>query len=116
MDARLTRYYRDTYRHTFTYEQDFHVSGHGMHRVAITINSYDHQSWVEVSAWTGNGWQNLWRTPAKDQMSLQKTVTRSNGTEETQLLYWGADLATLVTACSEVVDGEYDQLTEWIGK
>ena len=87
-----------------------------MHRVAITINSYDHQSWVEVSVWTGNGWQNLWRTPAKDQMSLQKTVTRSNGAEETQLLYWNTDLATIVTACSEVVDGEYDQLMEWIGK
>ena len=116
MDARLTRYYKDTYRHTFTYEQDFLADIFGMHRVAITINSYDHQSWVEVSVWTGNGWQNLWRTPAKDQMSLQKTVTRSNGAEETQLLYWNTDLATLVTACSEVVDGEYDQLMEWIGK
>jgi len=116
MDARLTRYYKDTYRHTFTYEQDFLADIFGMHRVAITINSYDHQSWVEVSVWTGNGWQNLWRTPAKDQMSLQKTVTRSNGAEETQLLYWNTDLATLVTACSEVVDGEYDQLMEWFGK
>ena len=116
MDARLTRYYKDTYRHTFTYEQDFLADIFGMHRVAITINSYDHQSWVEVSVWTGNGWQNLWRTPAKDQMSLQKTVTRSNGAEETQLLYWNTDLASLVTACSEVVDGEYDQLMEWIGK
>jgi hypothetical protein len=84
-----------------------------MHRVAITINSYDFQSWVEVLAWTTVGWQRVWQNPAKNDMALQKTVTR-NGVEDTQLLYWNADLATLVTACSEVVDGEYDQLMEWI--
>lgn len=113
MDARLTRYYKDSHRNTFTYEQDFHVSGHGMHRIAITINSYDFQSWIEVLAWTTTGWQRVWRNPAKNDMALQKTVTR-NGVEDTQLLYWNADLATLVNACYEVVAGEYDQLMEWI--
>lgn len=118
MDARLTRYYKDRYRNTFTYEQDFAVSGsnHTMYRIAITINSYDFQSWVEALAWTDNGWKTLWRTPAKDQISLTKTVTRSGGVEETQLLYWDTDITTLVLGCVEVVDSEYDQLTEWIGK
>jgi hypothetical protein len=84
-----------------------------MHRIAITINSYDFQSWIEVLAWTTTGWQRVWRNPAKNDMALQKTVTR-NGVEDTQLLYWNADLATLVNACYEVVAGEYDQLMEWI--